>query len=57
MWVLDFIQEWLHNPSAGNFENIFTKSGGSETKEGLKVKEVSGDSLGGAAMAQGKQRS
>ena len=47
MWVLDFVQERFHNTSPGTF----IKARDSEKKEGLKVEEATGVSLGGAALA------
>ena len=48
MWVLDFMQESVHNISPGDFESTFITAGDSETKEGLRREEVKGESLCGA---------
>ena len=41
----------------GDFENMCIKAGDSETKEGLRVEEVTGESLGRAAVSSlGSQR-
>ena len=37
--------------SPGDFENLFIKARDRETKGRLRVKEVTGESLGGAALA------
>ena len=46
MCVLDFGQGRFHNMSPGDFESTFIKAGDSETKGGLTVEEVTGESLG-----------
>ena len=50
VWVLDFVQERFHNTSPGDFWGMFIKAGDSETKEGDRVEEETGDSLGGALL-------
>ena len=42
--------------SPGDFENLFIKARDRETKGRLRVKEVTGESLGGAALAHLKVR-
>ena len=44
------MQERFHSASPGDFESTFIKAGDSKTKEGLKVEEVTGESLGGALL-------
>ena len=39
-WVLDFVQEKFHNPSAADFESILIKAGDSGAKEEHRVKEA-----------------
>ena len=46
MWVLDFMEQRFHNMSPGDFESVFIKAGDSETKGGLRVAGVTGESLG-----------
>ena len=48
MWVLDVIQKRFRNTSRGDFESTFIKAGDSETKEELRIKKATGESLGGA---------
>ena len=55
-WVLDFMQERFHNKSPGEFESTFVNAENSETKEGLRIEEARGQSLGGAALAHWKVR-
>ena len=54
VWVLDFMQERCHNMSPGDLESTFVKAGDSETKEGLRIEEVTRESLGRAALAPQK---
>ena len=35
VWVLDFVQERLHNVSPGDHEDTFMKAGDSDTRKGL----------------------
>lgn len=35
----------------GNFESMFIKAGNSETKDRIKIEEVTGENLGWAALA------
>ena len=56
VWVLDFMQERFHNKSPGEFESTFVNAENSETKEGLRIEEARGQSLGGAALAHWKVR-
>ena len=35
VWVLDFIQERLHNMNPGDCEGVFIRAGDSETREGF----------------------
>ena len=51
VWVLDFMQQRFHNMSPIDFESAFIKAGDSETKEGLRVEEVAGESLGSIQLA------
>lgn len=51
MWVLDLVQGRFHNTNPGDFESTLVKAEDSETKEGHKVEEATGESLGGAALA------
>ena len=44
MWVLDFVWERCHSMGPGDFESIFIKAGDRETKERLRVEEVTGES-------------
>ena len=39
VWVLDFVQEILHNTSPGDFQRLFIKAGDSETRLGLDEKD------------------
>ena len=48
LWVLDFVQKRFHNMSPGDFEGMFIKAGGSETKDGLMVEEATRERLGSA---------
>ena len=50
VWGVDFVQERFHNTSPGDFESRFSKAGDSETKEGLRGEEATGESLGGALL-------
>ena len=43
MWVLDLVWERFHNTSPSDFESMFIKAGDSETEEGLRVEEVTGE--------------
>ena len=36
VWVLDFVQERLHNMSAGDCEDAVMKAGNSETRKGFR---------------------
>lgn len=51
VWVLDLVQGRFHNTNPGDFESTLVKAEDNETKEGHKVKEATGESLGGAALA------
>ena len=44
----------FHNLSPGDFESIFIRAGNSDTEEGLRVEEVTGENLRGAALVSGK---
>ena len=43
VWAFDFMWERIHHTSPGDFEIMFIKTGGSETKEELKVEEATGE--------------
>ena len=51
MQVLDFVQGRFHNTCPGDFESLLIKAGDNETKEGPKVEEATGESLGRAALS------
>ena len=44
------MQERFHNIRQGDFESMLTKAGDSETKEGPRIEEATGESPGGAAL-------
>ena len=48
MWVLNFMQERFYVKGPGDFDNMFIKAEDSETKEGLRVGEATGERLGRA---------
>ena len=50
MWVLDSVQGRFHNMSPGGFEGGFIKALGSDTKEGLRIEEATGENLCGAVL-------
>lgn len=50
MWVIHFVQERFHNISSHDSKCIFIKVGDSEAKEGCRVQEATGESLGGALL-------
>ena len=50
MWALDIGQRIFQNRSPSNVGSMFIKAGDSETKEGLRVEDATGESLGGALL-------
>ena len=50
MWVPGFVWDRFHNTSPGDFGSMFIKAGDSETKERLRVKDATGESLGSALL-------
>lgn len=50
VWVLGFLQKRFHSMKPGDSESMFIKAGESETKEGLRVEETTGYSLGSALL-------
>ena len=51
VWVLDVMQERVHNMSPSDLEGTFIKGEGRGTKEGPRVEEARGKTLGRAALA------
>ena len=49
--MLGFLWKIFQNPSPGDFESTSIRSGDSDTKEGLRAEEVTGETLGGAAVS------
>ena len=45
------MEERFHRMSPGDSESTFTKPGDSETKEGLRVEEATGEPRRGSALA------
>lgn len=49
VWVLNFVQEGLHNTSPGDFEGMLIKVADSKIRDGLRVEGATGERLGGGA--------
>lgn len=51
VWVLDLVQGRFHSLSPADLGSTLIAAGDSETKEGLRIEEATGESLGGAALS------